>query len=141
MLSTFYSDNLHTWDVILPYMNFVYNARVHRTTRDTTISLVHGQECQYLVDFFYPKPQDGLMSQIKFMEDLNRKIREAHPSARLFPEANQRRQKDRYQRKVSRPSHLQGTKCGCIPSTKQNLESFSTMGVTSEVSYSLEKTL
>ena len=41
------AENPKTWNTMLPYLNFVYNTTIHRTTEATPFSLVHGQECQY----------------------------------------------------------------------------------------------
>ena len=61
---------------------------------------MYGQECQCPIDLFYPKPHDEELTRDSFAEDLSRLFREAHASARESLGVNQRRQKDRYHKKV-----------------------------------------
>ena len=63
VISKYCADNPKTLDTVLPYLNFVYNTTIHRTTGAPPFNLVHGQECQYPIDLFYPKPHDELPTQ------------------------------------------------------------------------------
>ena len=85
---------------MLPYVDFVYNTTVHMTTQATPFSLVFGQECQYPIDLFYPKPHDEERSQGEFIEWLESQFREAHANVREQLGVNQQRQKDLYFKKV-----------------------------------------
>ncbi len=98
VLSKYCAENPRTWDTMLPYANFVYNTTVHRTTGATPFALVFGQECQYLVDLFFPKPHE--LTQTEFVEDLDRQFRDAHSNARELLGMNQKRQKDRFHKEV-----------------------------------------
>ena len=100
VISKYCADNPRTWDKLLPYLSFIYNTTIHRTTQATPYSLVYGQECQYPIDLFYPKPHDEELTRDSFAEDLSRLFREAHASARESLGVNQRRQKDQYHKKV-----------------------------------------
>ena len=93
VISKYCADNPRTWDKLLPYLKFIYNTTIHRTTQATPYSLVYGQERQYPIDLFYPKPHDEL-TRDSFAEDLSRLFREAHASTRESLGVNQRRQKD-----------------------------------------------
>ena len=100
VISKYCVDNPRTWDTVLPYLNFVYNTTIHRTTGATPFNLVHGQECQYPIDLFYPKPNDDRHTQDGFVEWLDEQFRDAHSSALELLGTNQRRQKDQYRKKV-----------------------------------------
>ena len=64
-------ENPRTWDMNLPYLNFVYNTTINRITGDTPFSIVHGQECQFPVDLFYAKPHDESLTKDGFAEWLD----------------------------------------------------------------------
>ena len=100
VISKFCADNPWTLDEMLPYVDFVFNTTVHRTTEATPFSLVFGQECQYPIDVFYPKPPDEERSQGEFIEWLEAQFCEAHANAREQLGVNQQRQKDLYFKKV-----------------------------------------
>ena len=87
---------------MLPYVNFVYNTTIHRTTGATPFSLVYGQECQYPIDLFYPKPHDQERTQNEFVGWLDRQFRETHSHARELSctGENQNRQKDQFHEKI-----------------------------------------
>ena len=55
--------------------------------------------CQYSIDLFYPK-SDNSNPTIPFVEWLDGQFREAHMQARNFLGHNQKRQKDRFHKKV-----------------------------------------
>ena len=81
MLSKYVADCPQEWDQFLPYLTFVYNTTVHRTTQSTPFSLVFGQECQYPVDLLFPRPFDVVVPTNEFVVDLYEKFREAHSYA------------------------------------------------------------
>ena len=62
---------------MLPYLSFVYNTTIHRTTGAAPFSLVYGQECQYPIDLFYAKPHDELPTKDSFAEELDEFFRDA----------------------------------------------------------------
>ena len=110
IVSKYCADNPRTWDTVLSYLNFVYNTTIHRTTGATPFNLVHGQECQYPIDLFYPKPHDVIPTQDGFIEWLDEQFREAHSSARELLGTNQRRQKDQYRKRVHGEPYVTGDK-------------------------------
>ena len=66
---------------LVPYLTFVYNTTVHKTTGATPFSLVYGAECQYPIDLFYP-PQPGAESlDDGFVDDLGQVLVEELHSA------------------------------------------------------------
>ena len=87
------------WDELLPYINFANNTSVHKTTNATPFSIEYGKECQYPINLFYPRSDDGNPTT-PFVEWLNGQFREAHMHAREFMGQNQKRQKDRFHKKV-----------------------------------------
>ena len=92
----------------MPYLTFVYNTTVHKTTGATPFSLVYGAECQYPIDLFYP-PQLGAESlDDGFVDDLGQVFREAHQQARVTLGTNQRRVKDAYHKKVHGDPYCEG---------------------------------
>ena len=101
VLSKYCAKNHRDWDTMLPYVNFVYNTTIHRTTGATPFSLVYGQECQYPIDLFYPKPHHQEKTQNEFVDWLDRQFREAHSHAREFLGVNQNRQKNHFHKEVS----------------------------------------
>ena len=100
VISKYCADNPRTWDKLLPYLSFIHNTTFSKTTQATPCRLVSGQECQYPIDLFYPKPHDDELTRDSFAGDLSRLFREAHASARESLGVNQRRQKDQYRKKV-----------------------------------------
>ena len=110
VISKYCADNPRTWDTVLPLLNFVYNTTIHRTTGATPSNLVHGQECQYPIDLFYPKPYDEVPTQDGFVEWLDEQFRDAHSSACELPGTNQRRQKDQYRKRVHGEPYATGDK-------------------------------
>ena len=110
VISKYCADNPRTWDTVLPYLNFVYNTTIHQTTGATPFNLVHGQECQYPIDLFYPKPYDEVPTQDGFVEWLDEQFRDAHSSARELLGTNQRRQKDQYRKRVHGEPYATGDK-------------------------------
>ena len=76
----------------------------------TPFSLVHGQECQYLIDLFYAKPHDEVLTKDGFAEELDELFRDAHSSAREIVGTDQRRQEDQYWKKVNGETYTAGDK-------------------------------
>ena len=147
MVSKYCSDNPQVWDEVLPYLNFVYNTTVHRTTRATPFALVYGQECQYPIDLFYPRPHDELMDRTEFVDDLDRKFHEAHSAARSHLGVNQERQKDRYHKRVYGRNYAEGEKVWLMSLHKAKSRKFylpwdgpwEILEQTSEVNYKIAK--
>ena len=94
ILSKYCAENPRDWDTMLPYVNFVYNTTIHRTTGATSFSLVYGQECQYAIDLFYPKPHNQKKTQNEFVDWLNRQFREVHSHERERLGVNQNQVED-----------------------------------------------
>ena len=117
--------NPRTWDLVLPYVTFVYNTTVHNTTRDTPFSLVYGEEYQYPISLFYPKPIDHeYMEAGDFATWLHEIFREAHPHARLMLGSAQRRRKNLYQRKVHGKPYQPGARVWLFSPHKANSRNF-----------------
>ena len=110
VISKYCAENPKTWDTMLPYLSFVYNTTIHRTTGATPFSLVHGQECQYPIDLFYAKPHDEVLTKDGFVEELDELFRDAHSSARETLGTNKRRQEDQYWKKVYGEPYAAGDK-------------------------------
>ena len=55
VISKYCANNHSSWDQMIPYLNFIYNTTVHKTTGQTAFSLVFGQECNYPIDLLLPK--------------------------------------------------------------------------------------
>ena len=85
---------------MIPYLNFVYNTTVHKTTRQTPFSLEFGQECKYLIGLLLPKAPGHEIANYEFTRWLNEQFREAHMNARETLGYRQERQKDLYQKNV-----------------------------------------
>ena len=114
--------NPWNWVEMLRFVEFVYNTTVHRTTQVTPFSLVFGQECQYPIDLFYPKPHDAELSQREFIEWLEAQFLEAYGNARDQLGVNQQLQKDLYlKRFMANPTKLQ--KFGFTRSKRTNQRS------------------
>ena len=85
---------------MIPYLNFVYNTTVHKTTGQTPFSLVFGQECKCPIDPLLPKAPGHEIANYEFTRWLNEQFREAQMNARETLGYRQGRQKDLYQRNV-----------------------------------------
>ena len=57
-LSKYCAEKPQAWDVYLPYITFVYNTTVHRTTGATPYSMIFGREAQYPIDLLVPNPRE-----------------------------------------------------------------------------------
>ena len=110
VISKYCAENPKTWDTMLPYLSFVYNTTINRTTGATPFSLVHGRECQYPMDLFYSKPHDEVLTKDGFAEELDELFRDAHSSAREIFGTDQRRQEDQYWKKVHGEPYAAGDK-------------------------------
>ena len=60
-----------SWDQMIPYLNFVYNTTVHKTTGQTPFSLVFGRECNYPIDLLLPKAPGHEISNYEITRWLN----------------------------------------------------------------------
>ena len=83
MLSKYCANNPRIWDRLVPYLTFVYNTTVHKTTGATPFSLVYGAECQYPIDLFYLRQPGAESFDDGFVDDLGQVFREAHQQARV----------------------------------------------------------
>ena len=110
VISKYRSGNPHTLDKMLPYLSFVYNTTVHRTTGHTPFSLVFGQECRYPIDLFLPKAPGQEIRNYEFTRWLEEQFTEAHMNARETLGCNQERQKDIYQKDVFSDAYKAGDK-------------------------------
>ena len=90
------SENPGEWESILPYVEFVYNTTVHKSTGETPFSLVFGDEAVYPIDLMFPKPPDTELTVHEYTQLLDEKFREAHMCARETLGAVQQRQKDKF---------------------------------------------
>ena len=124
-ISKYCAENPRTWDEFLPYVTFVYNTTVHKTTRATPFSLVYGQECQYPIDLFYPKPIDYEYKEgADFAAQLHETFREVQANARQVLGSTQRRRKDLYHKKVYGEPYKEGDKVWLFSPHKAKLRTF-----------------
>ena len=100
VISKYCSNNPSSWDQMIPYLNFVFNTTVHKTTGQTPFSLVFGQECKYPIDLLLPKAPGHEIANYEFTRWLNEQFREAHMNAREKLGYRQERRKDLYQKNV-----------------------------------------
>lgn len=108
VLSKYCAENPREWDNLIPYLTFVYNTTVHKTTQATPFSLVFGEECKYPIDLLYPKPQPVELLEVPQL--ITENFREAHEFARGQLGSTQRRQKDLYNKKVTGGTIMEGDK-------------------------------
>ena len=95
---------------MIPYLNFVSNTTVHKTTGQTPFSLVFGQECKYPIDLLLTKAPGREIANYEFKRWLNEQFREAHMKARETLGYRQGRQKDFYQKSVFGEERKSGEK-------------------------------
>ena len=50
VISKYCANNASSWDQMILYLNFVYNTTVHKTTGQTPLSLVFGQNANTIPD-------------------------------------------------------------------------------------------
>ena len=118
-VSKYSANNSSSWGQMIPYLNFVYNTTVPKTTEQTTFSLVFGQECNYPVDLLLPKAPGHENANYEFTRWLNEQFREAHMNARETLGYRQGRQKDLYQKNVF-GEESQERKSGFLHPKKKN---------------------
>ena len=81
---------------MLPYVEFVYNTTVHKSTGETLFSLVFGDEAVYPIDLMFSKPPDTELTVHEYTQLLDEMFREAHMCARETIGAVQQRQKYKF---------------------------------------------
>ena len=96
VISKYCSENPKEWESILPYVEFVYNTTVHKSTGETPFSLVFGDEAVYPIDLMFSKPPDTEPTVHEYTQLLDEKFREAHMCAPETLGAVQQRQKDKF---------------------------------------------
>ena len=80
VISEYCANNPSSWDQMIPYLNFVYNTTVHKTTGQTPSSLVFGQECKYPIDSREHPGHE--INNYDFKRWLKEQFRDAHMKAR-----------------------------------------------------------
>ena len=100
VISKYCANNPSSRDQMIPYLNFVCNTTVHKTTGQTPFSLVFGQDCKYPIGLLLPKAPGHEFANYEFTIWLNEKFREAHMNARETLGYGQGRQNDLYQKNV-----------------------------------------
>ena len=100
IISKYCANNPSSWDQMIPYLNFVYNTTVHKTTGQNPFSLVLGQECKYPIDVLRPKAPGHEIANYEFTRCLNEQFREAHKNAKGTLGYRQEKQNDLYQKNV-----------------------------------------
>ena len=53
VISKYHSENPREWESIPPYVEFVYNTTVHKSTGETHFSLVFADKAVYPIDFLF----------------------------------------------------------------------------------------
>ena len=100
-LSKYCAEKPQEWDIYLPYIIFVYNTTIHRTTGATPYSMIFGREAQYPIDLFVPKPPgDPRLKLGDNAEELNERLYEIPREAQMTMGTEQRRQREYFNRKV-----------------------------------------
>ena len=133
---------------MLPYLSFVYNTTVHRTTGNTLFSLVYGQEFKYSIDLLLPEAPGHKIQIYDFFRWLVEQFLEAHMNARETLGCNQERQKDRHLKEVFGESYHYGDRVWLfaphkVKSTKFFLPwdgPYVVLEKTSDVHYKISKT-
>ena len=123
MLSKYCANNPRIWDRVVPYLTFVYNTTVHKTTGATPFSLVYGAECQPPKDLFDLRQPGAESLDDGFVDDLGQVFREAHQQARVTLGTNQRRVKDANHKKCTVIPTAKGCECGWSVSTRPSRRS------------------
>ena len=100
VVSKYCSNNPSSWDQMTPYLNFVYNTTVHKTTGQTPFSLVFGQECKHPIDLLLPKATGHEIANYEFTRWLNEQFRQAQMNARETLGYKPETQKNLYQKNV-----------------------------------------
>ena len=100
VISKYCANNPSSWDQMIPYLNFVYDTTIHKTTGRTPFSLVFGQECKYPIELLLPKAPGHEIANYEFTRWLNEQFREAYMNARETLGYRQGRQKYLYQKNV-----------------------------------------
>ena len=104
VISKYCSENPKEWESILPYVEFMYNTTVHKSTGETPFSLVFGDEAVYPIDLMFSKPPDTELTEHEYTQLLDEKVREAHMCARETLGAVQQKQKDKcFKRTYGKP--------------------------------------
>ena len=124
-----------SWYQMIPYLNFVYNTNVNKTTGQTSLSLVFRQECKYPIDLQPPKAPGHKIVNYEFTRWLNEQFREAHMNARETLGYKQERQKDMYQKYFFGEELKPGERVWFIAPTKRNQKNFSFHGTDRTTSF------
>ena len=98
MLSKYCAEKPQKCDLFLPHITFVYNSTVHGTKKATPYSLISGSEAQYPIDLCVPKPPRLKLGENA--EELNKRLYEIHREAQITLGAEQKRQREKFNRKV-----------------------------------------
>ena len=146
VISKYCANNPSSWDQMIPYLNFVYNTTVHKTTGQTPFSLVFGQECKYPIHLLLPKAPGHEIVNYEFTRWLNEQFGEAHVNARETL-GYRKRQKDLYQKNVFGEELKPGEKVWLFAPQKAKSRKFFLPWIrpyniierTSEVNYKISK--
>ena len=101
-----------------------YNTTVHKTTGQTPLSLVFGQECKYPTDLLLPKAPRYEIANFEFTRLHNEQFREAYMNARETLGYRQERQKDIYQKNIFGEELKQGDRVWPFAPHKTKSEKF-----------------
>ena len=108
LLSMAASDNEVGLDKKLPMVIFAYCTSVHESTKSTPFSLMYGREVRLPIDIMFGAPEDTPSSVHQYARELASNLDKAYNDVREHLQADQCRQKDIYDRRVSGPSYACG---------------------------------
>ena len=95
VISKYCADNPKTRGTVLPFLNFVYNTTIHRTTGATPFNLVHGRSASILLISSTANHTTSYPHRTVSWSGWTGNF-----SARELLGTNQRRQKDQYRKRV-----------------------------------------
>ena len=101
MLSIRAQEGEERWDEFLSELMMAYRASVHDTTRFPPFHLMFGREVRLPIDVMFGNTSDPVQEHTKYAIDLRSRLEKAFESVREHTKAVQKRQKDRYDRRVS----------------------------------------
>ena len=101
MLSIRAQEGEDRWDEFLSELMMAYRASVHDTTRFTPFHLMFGREVRLPIDVMFGNTPDPVQEHTEYAIDLRSRLEKAFESVREHTKAVQKRQKDRYDRRVS----------------------------------------
>ena len=101
MLSIKANEDQENWDLCLPEIMMAYRTSVHETTGFTPFQLMFGREVRLPLDVMFGGPPEPCEEPTGYAFQLRKRLKEAYELVRQKTQAEQKRQKDSYDRRVS----------------------------------------